>query len=112
MLESGFPQTSEALEAVGMHGRARLYVLLQKCDQGGALEIRYDFHPSTPTRPSPFLNRHQDQRGFPALQLSASAQARLRSANPSSTSTSPRSGSRATLTIARRNLCSIIHAVS
>src|SRR5467141_1204636 len=47
------------------------------------LKIRDQSHPSTPCYPATFLHGHQDQRGFPPLQLPACPQSGLSTANPS-----------------------------
>ncbi len=60
-----------------------------------------------------FLHRHQHDHGFAAFQLPTPPQPLLWAANQvSSISTSPCRGSRPTLTMARRSLCRITHAVS
>lgn len=82
MLEARVLQPGKAFEAVRVHLRARCHVSFQEVDQGGALEIPDDFHASATGAAASLLHGHQDERGLAALELAASAQARLGPANP------------------------------
>jgi hypothetical protein len=82
MLEACFIQTGEALEAVGINRSAWLHVSCQKPNQGGALEIWNNLHPSTPGRSSSAFDSDQHQRRLPILELAAAAQASLASTHP------------------------------
>src|SRR5260370_26114153 len=83
MLKASFRQSRKGLEAVSVYGRTRHHILFQESEKRCVFEIRDQSHPSTPCYPATFLHGHQDQRGFPPLQLPASPQSGLSTANPS-----------------------------
>jgi hypothetical protein len=113
MPEAGLFKAGEAFQAVRVNNGTRGQVLVQKSEERRAPEIRDDGHADAPAPAASFLHGHQNQCGFPAFQLAAAPQASLRASHQvSSTSTSPHSDSRSKFTIARRNLWSIIQAVS
>jgi len=76
MLKSGFLQSRKGLETVGVYSRAQRHIFFQKGQERCTFEIRDDGHSSAPGYAAAFLHSHQDQRRLPALQLSASGQAR------------------------------------
>src|SRR5260370_2347846 len=83
MLKASFLQSRKGFEAVSVYGRTRHHILFQESEKRCVFEIRDQSHPSTPCYPATFLHGHQDQRGFPPLQLPASPQSVLSTANPS-----------------------------
>src|SRR6266481_3613177 len=83
MLKASFLQSRKGFEAVSVYGRTRHHILFQESEKRCVFEIRDQSHPSTPCYPATFLHGHQDQRGFPPLQLPASPQSGLSTANPS-----------------------------
>src|SRR5258708_29619241 len=82
MLKSGLLQPSKALETVGVYRRTQRYIFFQETEERCTFEIRDGSHSSAPGYTAPFLHSHQDQRGFPSLQLPASPQSGLSPANP------------------------------
>ena len=101
----------EAWEAIGGDGGTCGDVSGSELLDGGSCEIGYDLHPTG--RPPPPFDSNQNQRGVAPSELATPrSPAWVPPTHVSSISTSPRSGSRAAFTIARRSLCSIIHAVS
>src|SRR5260370_23470510 len=82
MLKASFLQSRKGFEAVSVYGRTRHHILFQESEKRCVFEIRDQSHPSTPCYPATFLHGHQDQRGFPPLQLPASPQSGLSTANP------------------------------
>ena len=89
MLKSGLLQPRKALETVGVYSRTQHYIFFQETEERCTFEIRDDSHSSAPGYAPAFLHNHQDQRGFPSLQLPASPQSGLSPANsilPSPTS--------------------------
>ena len=103
-----------ALQPVSVNRRPPRDVLLHERKDRRLFDIRDDRH-ANPTRDVVvFLHCDQYQSGLSSLQLAAAA--RSPGCGPpthvSSNSTSLCKGSRATFTIARRSLWSIIHAVS
>src|SRR5258707_4852358 len=82
MLKASFLQSRKGFEAVSVYGRTRHHILFQESEKRCLFEIRDQSHPSTPCYPATFLHGHQDQRGFPPLQLPASPQSGLSTANP------------------------------
>ena len=113
MLKSGFLQPRKALETVGVDSRTQRHIFLQEGQERYTFEIRDDGHSRAAGYAALFLHSHQDQHGFPSLQLSASPQSGLSPANPGLVHFHF-AAQRLTfqLIIARRNLWSIIHAVS
>src|SRR5260370_19421677 len=83
MLKASFLQSRKGFEAVSVYGRTRHHILFQESEKRCVFEIRDQSHPSTPCYPATFLHGHQDQRGFPPLQLPASPQSGFSTANPS-----------------------------
>src|SRR5260221_12494582 len=83
MLKASFLQSRKGFEAVSVYGRTRHHILFQESEKRCVFEIRDQSHPRTPCYPATFLHGHQDQRGFPPLQLPASPQSGLSTANPS-----------------------------
>ena len=77
MLKSGFLQSRKGLETVGVYSRAQRHIFFQKGQESCTFEIRDDRHSSAPGYVAALLHSHQDQRGFPSLQLSASLQSGL-----------------------------------
>ena len=69
MPKSGFLQPRKALETVGVYSRAQRHIFFQKGQERCTFEIRDDGHSSAPGYAAAFLHSHQDQRGFPSLQL-------------------------------------------
>ena len=82
MAESGFFQSPEAPEAVGVEERARCHVLSQEGKEGFFSEIRDDRHASASGPAAALFHRDHDETGLPAPQLSASRQTRLDTSNP------------------------------
>src|SRR5580693_6046245 len=82
MLKSGLLQPRKALETVSIYSRTQHYIFFQETEERCTFEIRDDSHSSAPGYAAPFLHNHQDQRGFPSLQLPASPQSGLSPANP------------------------------
>ena len=76
-------QAGERLQPVGIESRARGDVLLEKTGDGGRLEVANYAHADTSCPAAPLLDGHQHECGRPAFELAASAQPRLRTANPS-----------------------------
>ena len=76
-------QAGERLQPVGIESRARGDVLLEKTGDGGRLEVANHAHADTSCPAAPLLDCHQHECGPPAFELAASAQPRLRTANPS-----------------------------
>ena len=58
------------------------HIFFQKGQERYTFEIRDDGHASAAGYGAPFLRSHQDQNGFPSLQLLASPQSGLSPANP------------------------------
>src|SRR5260221_5281998 len=83
MVKASFLQSRKGFEAVSVYGRTRHHILFQESEKRCVFEIRDQSHPSTPCYPATFLHGHQDERGFPPLQLLASPQSGLSTANPS-----------------------------
>jgi hypothetical protein len=82
MLESGFLQSGEAFQAIGIYGRTWCHVVFKEIQQSRALEIRNYRHPSASGCAAAFLHCNQHGGRFPTLQLSAPAQAGLLTADP------------------------------
>src|SRR5262252_7799751 len=82
MLESGFFESGEAFQAVGVYGGTRCDVLLKESQESRTLEIRNDGHASSTGCTPAFLHGNQDQSGLSTLQLSTATQARLLATNP------------------------------
>src|SRR6202030_3616947 len=79
---SSLHQNRKALETVGVYSRTQHYIFFQETEERCTFEIRDDSHSSAPGYAATFLHSHQDQRGFPSLQLPASPQSGLSPANP------------------------------
>ena len=113
MLETDPFQALKAFQPIGVNGRSRRYVLHEEAVDGVGREVGDDPHAEAPRSLSPLLDCHTHECRPTPLELAASSDTRLGSTHHvSSISTSPRSGSRVRLTIARRSLWSIIQAVS
>jgi len=82
MFEPSVSKTLKALEAIGVDGRARRYILVEERDDGLGLEVRDRFHSDVSRPPAPLFHRHQNQRRSPTLELSAPAEASLLAADP------------------------------
>jgi hypothetical protein len=107
--ESG--QRPVATPGVGVHGGAGGDVVAHEPSQGASRCVGDDGHADPSAARTADLNAH-GHKGFRAAGPSAAQPGSNPPTKHSSTSTSPVSGSRSGLTIARRSLCSIIHAVS
>src|ERR1700726_4866862 len=70
-------ETEQGLERG--HGH---YIFFQETEERCTFEIRDDSHSSAPGYAATFLHSHQDQRGFPSLQLPTSPQSSLSPPNP------------------------------
>ena len=75
-------QPGERLQTIGIDGRARGHVPLEHSGDGGRLEVANHAHADTACPAAPLLDGHQHEGGPPAFELAASAQPRLRTANP------------------------------
>jgi hypothetical protein len=101
----GFVQTGEGLEAIGEDHRTGSAVLDEEVVDGRRLEVRDGGHADAPRSSPALLHGDQDECGSAPLELSAPSDTRLDTAHPRVVDLDgPRSGSRATLTIARRSL--------
>jgi hypothetical protein len=81
MFEPSFRETLKTLEAIRIDGRAGRDVLIEGRMVLG-LEIGDRFHSDAPRSPATLFHRDQDQRRSSPLELSASAEAGLLTANP------------------------------
>jgi hypothetical protein len=77
-----FVQVHEGLQTVGVNRGARSDVLLDEGAEGGCLKVWDHGHAQPPRRFAALFNGNQHKGGSAPLKLSASAQARLSSANP------------------------------
>src|SRR5688572_22512203 len=105
MLEANLRQTREAFETVRVDGGTKCDVPSKKRYYRAGLEVSNYAHASSTGSPTALLHCYQDEGSSPSL--SCRLPRRPACSPPihvSSTSTSPRDGSRVTLTIARRNL--------
>jgi hypothetical protein len=82
MFEPSFRETLKTLEAIRIDGRAGRDVLIEEGEDGLGLEIGDHFHSDAPRSPATLFHRDQDQRRSSPLELSASAEAGLLTANP------------------------------
>jgi len=106
-------QAGERPEAVGVNRGAAGDVRLDDAAHGGRGEIRQNDEADSPRTILTLLDGHQHGDRATVFQLTASGDAGLGPANPGVIELDvPWSGSRVALTIARRSLWSIIHAVS
>lgn len=113
VLEPSVLQAAEAREAVSVYRGTRSHILLQEAGQRCAFEIGDHRHAAATGGTPAFLHRHEYQRRFPTPELTAALQTCLRTPNPGLVYFyfSPQWFA-VRLTMARRNLWSIIHAVS
>jgi len=113
MLETDPFQALKAFQPIGVNGRSRRYVLHEEAVDGVGREVGDDPHAEAPRSLCPLLDCHKHECRPTPLELAASSDtAWVPPTHVSSISTSPRSGSRVRLTIARRSLWSIIQAIS
>ncbi len=82
VIEPRFLKAGEAPQAVGVDRGARGDVLPDQGGHGGRFEIRDDTHPNATCGVPSSLDGDQDRNGPTALELSAAAESRLRTANP------------------------------
>src|ERR1700687_1761742 len=82
VLEAEFLQASKAFEAVGMNGRARSNVLRDEAVDRRRPEVRDDCHTGTPRSSSALLNGYHDECRAAPLELAASSEPGLGTANP------------------------------
>ena len=83
MFETGFFQSRETLQAVGVDRGAWCNIVFEKTEQSLASEVGDHGHARSSGNVSPtLLYGYQDQCSFPALQLTATPQPRLRATNP------------------------------
>ena len=113
MLKSSFLQSGEALEAVGVYRGTRCHVLFKETEEGRTLKSGMTAMRARPVARPRFSTATKTRAALrPCSCRLPRKPAWVPPIQVSSTSTSPRSGSRAKLTMACRNLCSIIQAVS
>jgi len=109
---TGSVEALEALEPV-IDGRALLDVAIHERANCGRLEVGDDLHADPPGAAAAPLDGGEHKRRFATPELATAAQAGLGPANPGVVYLDfACRGSRERLTIARRNLWSISHAVS
>ena len=97
-------QAREPLESIGVNSRTGSHVLGEETVDGVGFEVGDDNHPETARGFSPLLDGDQAKRCPTPLELTASSiPAWVPPTQVSSISTSPRSGSRAKLIMARRS---------
>src|SRR5207248_8670063 len=115
VLKASLFQSSKALQSVGVYSGTRLYVVFKEAQQSLFSEVRDHRHACAPggsVRPRFSTATSTSAALRPLSWRLPRRPAWVPPTHVSSTSTSPRSGSRFKLIMARRNLCSIIHAVS
>jgi hypothetical protein len=82
MLKTNLVQARERFESIGVNGRAWSYVLDEKTSDGVGLEVRDDSHPKTSRRFPPLLDGNHHKRCPTSLELAASSNTSLGSADP------------------------------
>lgn len=82
VLEPSCLQTAEARQAVSVYRCTRGHVLRMEADQRFALEVWDNRHAAATGSTATSLHGHDNQRRFPAPELTASLQPRLRTPNP------------------------------
>src|SRR5215472_4611934 len=113
VLEASLLKTFEALEAVSIDGRAARDIPGEDRNDSAGFEVGNHIHASSAGGPTALFHGYRTRA---ALRFLSCRLPRSPACSPpthvSSTSTSPRNGSRVAPTIARRSLCSIIQTVS
>ena len=76
-------QTRETLQSIGVEGRARSNVLVDKSTKRGCFKVWDHTHSHSPRRLAAFLNGHQDKSGSTPFKLTTTTQSHLGTADPS-----------------------------